>query len=133
MVTELGLLELIRLRTELNLLAASLPALHELLDDIPTPEFYWDDTMTLENGILGKFYPSNRIHLPMWLRDESYKCLISTVAHELVHMGQYGRKGPLRWALANNPLWRRWTIEPLALQMERAAEDALGQHYMEVN
>jgi hypothetical protein len=96
-------------------------------------DFVWDDGMTVDNGMMGKFYPINKIHLPMRFRYNMAELplLLPTVAHEVVHYRQYMEKGMYKWALANCPLWRRWTIEPEAVAMEKMVEKNLGYHFMD--
>ena len=66
-------------------------------------EYYLDDSMTLDNGILGKFILPNRIHLPASAEWELMNGNLydPTICHELVHLAQYRKQGVIIYALRN--------------------------------
>lgn len=90
--------------------------------------FYWDDSLNLQNGIMGKYYNrSKRIHLPMWARSAEIKAIIPTICHELTHYRQSRQQGAIKYALCN--LTRINEIEARA--EERFIEAVIGVDYGE--
>ena len=66
-------------------------------------QFFWDDTLNEDNGILGKFKLPNAILVPLALRNVAMteKMLDSTLAHELKHYEQRNRQGLVKYSLLN--------------------------------
>ena len=85
--------------------------------------FFWCDSFTSENGILGAYIPEkkNNIYLqkgffPIYsdsIIHDYLLNLLSTVCHELTHRKQY-IKNPLTYRIKCIPYIRQLTIEPEA-------------------
>jgi hypothetical protein len=66
-------------------------------------DWYWDSSMTVSNGILGKFYIPNRIYLPAYAKGEILTDVLydATICHELTHCKQYRNQGTVLYSLLN--------------------------------
>ena len=88
-------------------------------------EWYWAD-WGKSGDRMGQFSAwSNRVYLSKRAGDLLPKMLLPTVVHELCHKWQRKKFGLLFWLLAV-PLVRRFTIERVALALEREADEIWG-------
>jgi len=103
--------------------------------DLPIPidsiEIWWDDALTVQNGILGyfKIQKPARVYLQMYngsIQNNAIhrfwaRRLFSTLGHEMQHMKDY-RDHPVLYVLNATPFLRRLTIEPRAKEVENNIE-----------
>jgi len=122
-VTPLSLDEFDAIREAVQKCVPDLP--HQIAD-ITGFSLYWDESM-VKSGTLGAYH----WYFPADLRistvgKHALDLIVPVVCHELRHAWQHQTMGVAYLAKANR-LWARWTIEPSAYEVERAAEKILGQ------
>jgi hypothetical protein len=113
---------------------------HKWVKDVGNLEFYVDNGMTVENGVLGytKFLDNKILISPLLSNDIAFKTsngiynneyAISIIIHELTHREQMMWFGGLGWLFLNIPGINLLFIEPFARENESRALELLSELY----
>jgi hypothetical protein len=100
------------------------------IDDFVTKRIYWDDGDSFIaktfGGTLASFnWAKPDIIIISDVGKFSKEMMVSSIAHELHHAWQYKKYGPL-YFLMSIPVLRQKLLEKTAIEVEKAADKAMG-------